>query len=216
MRKVSIALAVTAALASALWFVAASQGGDPNRGMPVGGGHVVKVSPTELRLAFRRDMPWQWNMWAVERPSATSVHRVCLVVNLLGPLFPVPGQGFMGPETGGKGCGPIDPSRGVVVALPHGGGSVEAPSGEDVSWKSFDIGVAAYPPSVDQVRLVFSDGGSEVVKTRSVPKGIAFKRTEPFRYLVFAVHGCVSEVEGLAKGRVVARVGPRDCSDESD
>ena len=87
------------------------------------------------------------------------------------------------------------------------------PFGKTVSWKSFDIGVAAYPPSVDQVRLVFSGGGSEVLKSRAVPSALAFKNTEPFRYVVFAVHGCVSEVEGLAKGRVVAHVGPRDCSD---
>lgn len=217
MRKISAAVAATIALAVALLFVATSQGGDSDRRMPVGGGDVTKTSPTELRLASARVIiPWRWNMWAVKRPSLTSIDRVCLFVDLLGPGGSFPGGFILGPEVGAKGCGPIDPSRGVVVALPTEGGSVELPSGKTESWKSFDVGAAAYLPSVDRVRLVFSNGGSELLKTRAVPDAVAFKGTEPFRYVVFAVHGCVSRVEGLEKGRTVARVGPRVCSGSSE
>lgn len=206
-------MAVAAVLATALWFVASSQGGDAGRRLPVGGGHVTKVSPTEVRVAFATAMPWQWNMWIVKRPSLTSTDRVCLMVDLLGPLGPVRnGLVVQGPEVAHKGCGPIDPSRGVVVASPNGGGSVEFPSGITESWKAFDIGIAVYQPSVDRVRLVFSGGGSEVLRTRALPNAVAFKNAEPFRYVVFAGRGCVSEVEGLEKGRAVAHVGPRDCS----
>lgn len=201
------------ALAVVLWLVTSSQGGEMDRPLPVGGGHVKKVSAKELRLGFGRVMPWQWSMSALERPGSPSSDRVCFLVDRLGPLVPVPGRGVMGPGTGGEGCGPIDPKRGVVVASPIGDGSIELPTGKTESWKAFDIGIAAYPPSVHRVRLVFSGGGSEVLKSRAVPSALAFKNTEPFRYVVFAVHGCVSEVEGLAKGRVVAHVGPRDCSD---
>lgn len=214
MRKAPAGIAVAVVAAMALWFVASSQGGNSDGRLPVGGDHVTKVSPTELRLAFATVMPWRWNMWAVKRPSRTSTARVCFLVDLNGPMGPLSGGGIItGPEVGAKGCGPIAPSRGVVVALPNSGGSVEFPSGKTVSWKSFDVGVAAYPPSVDHIRLVFSGGGSEVLKTRAVPSALAFKNTEPFRYVVFAVHGCVSEVEGLARGRAVAQVGPRECSE---
>lgn len=208
-----MAAATVIALAVALLFVASSQGGDSDRRMPVGGGHVRKTSPTELRLASARVItPWQWIIWALKRPSQISMDRVCLFVDLLGPGGPFPGGFILGPEQGAKGCGPIDPSRGVVVMLPTADGSVKLPSGKTETWKSFDVGAAAYPPSVDQVRLVFSGGGSELLQTRALPGAVAFKGTEPFRYVVFAVHGCVSEVEGLESGREVARVGPRTCS----
>jgi hypothetical protein len=111
----------------------------------------------------------------------------------------------MGPETGGTGCGPIKSGRGVVVTMPNQGGSVIPPSGKAESWQSFDVGLAAYPPSVGQVRLVFSDGASEVLRAHSIPSNVAFKDVELFHYAAFAVHGCISKVEGLARGKVVAR-----------
>lgn len=201
-------------LAGALWFVASSQGGGADERLPVGGDRVTKVSPKELRLGFARVMPWQWTILAEERPSMSSRDRVCFSVDLYGPLVPVPGHGVMGPGgSAARGCGPIDPSRGVLVAQSERGGSVEPPKGKIESWQSFDVGIAAYPPSVGKVRLVFSDGASEILKTRAVPKDVAFRNTESFRYAIFAVHGCVSEAEGFVKSRVVARVGPRACDD---
>lgn len=118
----------------------------------------------------------------------------------------------MGPGAGGaEKCGPITPNRGTVVTRPVKAGSQTLPSGETESWESFDIGIAAYPPSVGQVRLMFSDGASEVVKAGAVPGRLAFKDAEPFHYALFAFDGCISGVQGLTKGRVVARAA-RPCN----
>jgi hypothetical protein len=204
--------AIALMLVVVLWLVTSSQGGAADKLLPVNG-HVKKESSKELRLGFGRVMPWQWTMSALEARSTTSRDRVCFLVGFLGPLVPAPGGGVQGPGTGESKCGPIDPKRGVVVTSPNGAGSIELPSGKTESWQAFDAGIAAYPPFVGHVRLNFLGGGSEVRKTRAVPRNLAFQDAEPFRYIVYAVHGCVSEVEGLAKGRVVAHVGPRDCSD---
>jgi hypothetical protein len=120
----------------------------------------------------------------------------------------------MGSEVSGHGCGPIKTSRGAVKAvLPEGAGSIDPPTGGSDSWESFVVGVVAFAPSVHHVRLVFSDGASQVVKARAVPPHLAFEHTELFHYAVFAVKGCVSNMQGLAKGKVVAQI--RQACDES-
>jgi len=113
-------------------------------------------------------------------------------------------------------CGPIKITRPIKAVLPEKAGSITQPSGETESWQSFDVGVVAFAPTVGQVRLSFSDGTSEVLKTRAVPGSFAFKEAEPFRYALFAVHGCVSKVQGLAKGRVIVSIDERGCSDSSE
>lgn len=202
-------------LAVALWFVASSLGGGGHGRLPVDGG-VKRVSANELRLGFARVLPWQWSMWAEARPWSSSRDRVCFLVDLLGPLAVLPNGSAMGPETGGKRCGPIKSSRGAVVTMPTKEGSQTLPTGETESWQSFDVGIAAYPTSVSQVRLVFSDGGSEVLRARAVPGRVRFRNAESFHYAVFAVNGCISEVQGLAKGRVVARFGEQECDSLSE
>lgn len=201
-------------LAGALWLVSSSQGGSNHGRLPVNS-HVQKVSPKELRLGFGRVRLFSWAMWAEDRPWSPSRDRVCFSVGVEGPLAHLPNGGTLGSETGGHKCGPIKANRGAVMAVPFKAGSMTLPSGKTESWRSFDIGVAAYPPSVDQVRLIFSDGGSEVLKARALPGHLAFKDNEAFRYALFAVDGCVSKLEGLVRGRVVARASEPECGDSS-
>jgi hypothetical protein len=115
-------------------------------------------------------------------------------------------------------CGPITHNHhGVFLSLPTPQGSQTLPSGQTETWEAFDVGIAAFPPSVGQIRLVSAGGSQETIMARRVPKTIAFKNAEPFHYAVFAVYGCVSEVQGLTNGQVVARVHSRpSCRDMAD
>jgi hypothetical protein len=106
----------------------------------------------------------------------------------------------------------MKPNKGTIIAVPTQGGSLDLPNGEAESWSSFDVGVAAYQPSVAHVRLVFSDGVSKILRTRKGPSWLRFEHNQRFRYVLFAFNGCVSKVEGLAEGSTVATVG-RDCSE---
>jgi len=97
------------------------------------------------------------------------------------------------------------------VTIPREAGSAGLRSGETLSWRSIDVGVAAYSQKVDDVRLLFAGGGSEVLKARALSRGLALKNAEKFRYVVFAVEGCVREVQGLVGGRVVAQEHSEEC-----
>lgn len=213
MKRVTAAVAVI--LAGALWLVASSQGGSDHERLPLKS-PVQKASPKELRLGFGGTRLFQWSMWAADRSGPYSGIPVCFSVGLVGPLAQLVNGKSGGPETGDHKCGPIKAKRGAIVTVPVGAGSITPPHGKTESWQSFDVGMAAYRPSVDQVRLVFSDGESEVLKARAVPSRAAFKGAEPFHYAVFAVHGCVSEVQGLVRGKVVARVGDPECDVSSE
>ena len=164
-----------------------------------------------LRLDFGEDHSFSWSMWAASRAWPGPHNRVCLLVGLVGPLVHLPNGAAMGPGTGDDRCGPIKSGEGVAVTMPTKEGSITPPSGSAEPWEAFDVGIAAYPPSVGQVRLIFSDGATEILKTRSVPGRLAFKDAEPFRYAVFAYLGCVRELQGLAKGKVVARAIQHEC-----
>jgi hypothetical protein len=197
-------------LTAVLWLVVSSQGASGHGDLPINI-HAQKASPKDLRLGYGEVKLFGWTMWAVDSAWSGRRRRVCFSVNLLGPLARLPHGHFLGPETGGHRCGPIKAKRGVIVAVPEEAGSTTPPSGKTESWSSFDVGLAAYQPSVDQTRLVFSDGESEVLKTHAVPEHLALKGAEPFRYALFAFQGCVREVQGIARGRVVARFGGLEC-----
>lgn len=219
MRKFpGIAAVIVGVVALTFWLVASSQGEGSHQALPVGGGHVKKVGPRDLRLGFGDVRLFSWTMLAEEgRQHSSRGRRVCFGVGLVGPLVHLPnGGGVMGPETGGRKCGPIKPTKGILSAVATKAGSQTLPSGKTESWQAFDVGVAAYPPSVGHVRLVFSDGASKVLKARSIPQRLAFKGAEPFHYVVFAFKGCVREVQGLARGNVVAHVGEPGCNQSPD
>lgn len=79
-------------------------------------------------------------------------------------------------------------ARGMVFDAVGQGRFCDSPSSETESWRSFDVGVAAYPPVRRPGPPGLLEGGSEVLKTRAVPGRLAFEDTEPFRYVVFAIH----------------------------
>lgn len=143
--------------------------------------------------------------------------HVCVDTVLAGPIYHFPNGASGDPGEGNRHmCGPITTTRPIKAVLLEKAGSITQPSGKIESWQSFDVGVVAYPPSISQARLIFSDGSSEVMKTRVVPSRFAFKDAEPFRYVMFAVSGCVSKVQGLAKGRVIVSTDERGCSGSAE
>lgn len=133
-------------LVGALWVVAASRGAADHERLPLKN-RVQKASRTELRLGYGEDRLFGWSMWALDRPWSPTHDRVCLTVDVLGPLAHLPNGQSMGAETGGRGCGPIKAKQGTVVVVPTQGGSQTLPTGETESWQPFDVGVAAYRPS---------------------------------------------------------------------
>jgi hypothetical protein len=143
--------------------------------------------------------------------------QVCVDTVLAGPIYHFPNGASGDPGEGNRHmCGPITTTRPIKAVLLEKAGSITQPSGKIESWQSFDVGVVAYPPSISQARLIFSDGSSEVMKTRVVPSRFAFKDAEPFRYVMFAVSGCVSKAQGLAKGRVIVSTDERGCSGSAE
>lgn len=200
-------------LVGALWLVASSDGGSRRERLPLHA-QVQRESSTSLRLGVGRITTFSWAMWAELSPSRD---HVCVDTVLAGPIYHFPNGSSGDPGEGNRYmCGPIKTTRSIKAVLPEKASSITQPSGETESWQSFDVGVVAYPPSIGQVRLSFSDGTSEVIKARAVPSRLAFKGAEPFHYALFAVHGCVSKVQGLARGRVMVSTDERGCSDSSE
>jgi hypothetical protein len=191
-----------AAAAAVMLLTAATVGAD-HKPLPLNE-KVVRTTAKVLRLGYGKDVSFKWSIFVSDRSKSKAPRRVCFSVNLFGPLAHLASGVAMGPEVGGRGCGPIKFRQGAIVAMPIPGGSVTEPSGETESWQSFDVGVAAYRPNVDHVRLIFSDGIPEMLNARVVPSRVAFAGTEPFQYVVFAFNGCVERMEGFAKGKVVA------------
>ena len=204
MKRYAVA-AVVLILLGVLWLASVSQGGSDHSRMSMDT-HVRKVSPKQLRLGFGEVRLFRWSMWAEGRPWIPSQKRVCFSVALEGPLFHLPNGATMGTEVSGQNCGPVDGGKGTVVTLPIGASSITLPDGTTESWESFDLGVAAFPRPVGQVRLVFSDGAIEVLKSRVIPRHLMLDGVEPFSYALFAMQGCVSQVQGLLRGKVVAHV----------
>lgn len=203
-------------LVGTLWLVASSDGGTSHGRLPLNG-RVRQGPPKQLRLGVGRTSSFLWQMWAEAKPSSPSMDRVCIHLNLVGPLAHAPNGSFGGPEVGRNMCGPIKSRGGIVKAVMWvKGGSTSLPSGETESWQPFSVGAVAFLPFVSQVRLAFSDGGSEVLKARAVPGRLAFKDAEPFHYALFANLGCVTMVQGLAKGKVVANGDEKECGDSSE
>jgi hypothetical protein len=203
-KKMSLLIGALA-LAVSLWAVTSSEGGSSSGQLPVGDGHIKKVSPAVLRMGAGRITAWAWAMLAEDKSSAAG-SRVCFAVNLLGPLVKLPNGGAAGPETGKSACRSSGETKLTsVAAIAMEGGSQTSPTGETTSWPTFDVGIAAYPISVTQVRMAFSDGGSELLKARAVPRRLAFEGAGPFHYVVFAIRGCAREIQGLERGHVLVR-----------
>jgi hypothetical protein len=176
--------------------------GASHRLFPTHADEAKKVGPGVVRLGFGKIKPFAWSVYAERgRPGGPA----CFAVRVVGPLHEFPGDGAGGPEASETKCG-LDVSRhSQVVTVPTKGGE---------SWRPFDIGVAAYNLPVTRVRLGFSGRGWEEIGTRRQRRDLGVAGLDSLRYAVFAVEGCVSEVQGLAGSRVVANVSQSGC-DES-
>ncbi|GEM_PF-4851035 len=129
----------------------------------------------------------------------------CFDVSVAGPVHKFPGVGLGGEQFGETQCG-LGPSQHARVL------TVPVPANAD--WQPFDIGIAAYDTPVAHVRLDFSGGGREELRTRRMRSGFDISGIAGLRYAVFAVEGCASKISGLEKGRVVASAGDWECGTE--
>lgn len=173
-------------------------------------GLITGGSPFRFRTGFGPPV-WSTEIKGPRPPRLGAKGSFCVWVSVLGPLIKVPGGGYSAQESGSTECGPINPKIGLVNLSPQPGGSLEQPEGEVETWPTFDVGSVAYPPSVDKVRLRFAGGGSTVLPLRRMPAADRPRTWEPFRYLSIGVYGCVNEVEGLSRGRAVARLHLVEC-----
>lgn len=213
-RAVGLAVGLATIVALA-WPVAATAMGGPAE-LPIAENseQVRRLSANALELGHGKKLPFAWGM-SVEQSGARpgSASRLCFTVGLIGPLAPTPAGTLSGQEGIERGCRPSASTEGVVVTSATQHGSLELPSfGGTVYWPSFDIGVAAYPPSVTETRLFFAGGGPpRTYQLRRLAPKFALAGSEPFRYRAFAVYGCVTEVEGFANGKLVARAPQQGC-----
>ena len=211
--RTALVAALALVLVGVLWLVLFSGGGQAAGRLPVNEGRVKRTLPMVLMLGEGKLPAWHWRVAAAERTGAWGGgKRECFSVHMAGPLVHVAGGSMSGNGSVGKKCGPVARKGGVAVSLPTKGGELSLPMGQSEAWQSFDVGVGAYPPSVGRVRLIFAGGHVETMRARSVPKRLAFKKGEPFHYVVFAVYGCVRELQGLADGHVVADIGLHGCA----
>lgn len=180
---------------------------------------VAKISGTEVSTG--QSEPWQFRefVWRTGFAAPRGRERVapsafCVFVGVEGPFVRTPGGGGGGaPDNVKSECGPIRPGAGLVKTVPTQEGSLKQPYLGNVTytWPSFDVGVVAYPMSVDKVRLRFAGGGSIILPLKGMPASVRPSKWEPFKYASFGVYGCVEEVEGLSAQRVVARAPQSEC-----
>lgn len=159
--------------------------------------------------------PFLWSAgFTTARPSGSAQPgALCAFAEAIGPLERYKGGAGSGGGTGGRRCGPMNPRKGLAETVFIKSGSIkQVELGTTESWQAFDIGVVAFPPFVKKARLSFAGGGSLMLSLRRLPKSLRPESWEPFRYVSFGVYGCVSELEGMSKGKVVARVHESECN----
>ena len=158
-----------------------------------------KAGPGLVQFGRGSIAPFRWSIYA------QGGHPVCFAVYVDGPLQEFPGHTFGGPETSETKCA-LNAAQQRVVAVPMRDGD-----SEQLPWPAFDVGIVAFDRPVNRVRLIVFGGGSTELQTRRVGVNFGVSGLSSLRYAVFAVEGCVSRVEGLEGGRVVATVTDRSC-----
>jgi hypothetical protein len=220
---VLVVLAVIAVASSAFGIIGtgSAQTERPGTPLPDVSWKVTEISATEVSTGRSTGGPpfvWGTGLSAIPRNGEAESGAFCVFVSGDGPLWKSPGGalfGGSGGESGGSECGPMNPKTGLVETDPIHGGSMKQPQlGTTETWQTFDVGIVAYPPSVDRVRLRFAGGGSTVLPLRRLPTAVRPSNWEPFRYASFGVYGCVGDVEGLTGRGVMARVHQSECGDQ--
>lgn len=213
-----LAVAAVAALGSQASSVFGQGAAQPIRpGIPLPGARweASRLSGSQIETGHNiTEGPFKWATSIGTQPTqkAAEPTRFCVFSNIVGPIERDPGGTSNGPETGGQNCGLLNPKTGLVENSFIPAGSLKQFTLETTeSWMGFDIGSALYPPSVEKVRLRFAGGASTVLPLRRLPASVQPPKWEPFRYVSFAVYGCVNQFEGLSKGKVVARVNKDAC-----